>query len=173
MQNEWKFWLATLGFSLWSWVTGVFMPVEWGGTSTEASPDALKQQLQGAGANSHLVPGVSLWAAAGTVGSRWALGSQEMAVEQQETYKEAGSSAVVIQQGWFGLLLRWEHLRMMYRSDHSWKAIYLQLFLLSCRQGKDLCNGALESMRYQLSLQWWWLKAFCTTIVLLADLSPL
>lgn len=105
---------------------------EWGGTSTEASPEALKQQLQGAGANSHLVPGISLWVAAGAVGSRWALGSQETAVEQHEPHKGAASSALVIQQAWFGLLLHWEHLRMKYRSDHSRKVIYLQLFLLSC-----------------------------------------
>lgn len=129
-------WIKILGCQPWFFSLKVghrsLHASEWGGASTEASPDALKQQLQEAGANSYLVPGISLWAAAGAVGSRWALGSRETAVEQYETHKGAGSSALVMQQGWFRLLLHWEHLRMKYRSDHSWKAIYLQLFLLSC-----------------------------------------
>lgn len=67
------------------------------------------------------------------VGSSCAAGSLEAAMEWWETREEAESSTLVIQRDWLQVLLHWEHLRMKFRSDHSWRAAYLQLFLLSCR----------------------------------------
>lgn len=120
--NKQKFWLAILGFSLWSCMMGVEQ-------SSEASPDR-PEAANCACLGLTWGPRLSLGCVAGAVGSRWVARSLEAAVKWCETH-EGAVSRLVIQWGWLGFLLPRKHLRMKYRSDHSWKAIYLQLFLLS------------------------------------------